>query len=74
MIVLAIFGWVIYIVFMLYLTAVLAVVSFNTLGPYNIGGVPNTVGDKLLTLVFNAAVLGGWYGVFLSAPFTLSVK
>ncbi len=70
----AVFGWIVYVVIMLYFTAASALISFNTLGKYNIGGVPNTVGDKLLNLAFNAAVLGGWYGVFLSAPFTLDVK
>ena len=70
----ALFGWMVCMVTMLWVTAASALVSFNMLGKYNIGGVPNTLKDKVIAIIFDVAVALAWYGVYLSAPFTLTAK
>ena len=47
--------------------------AFNTLGKYNIGGVPNTVKDRILTLVLLCIVIFFWCLLFDAAPFSVTL-
>lgn len=63
MAVLAGFGWFILFLFSLYLTFVYVIGCTQTLVKYNIGGVPTTTVDKLLTIVAGVIIshpVAGW--------------
>lgn len=47
-------------------------VWMNVGGQYNIGGVPNTLKDKFLALLFTIFMGGVTYLLFKNAPFTIS--
>ena len=48
-------------------------VAVNTLGRFNIGGVPNSFVQKLVTLTFIAIVVLAWMLLLSNAPFTISI-
>lgn len=71
----AIFGWFV-------LTGVMFVLSMGwcalaafSLGPYTVGGVPNSLGKKVYVLSLGVILASGWWFlVFEHAPFTLTLK
>lgn len=72
--ILAIFGWIMCIVFLGYISMIAWVCAFTTLGTYNIGGKLNTWGEKIGTLIFIGIVAAGWYHIFFTlSPFTIGV-
>ena len=70
----AIFGWICLMVISLWPTFFMVVVSWDGLGTYNIGGVPNPLSTKLLIVVGWILLVGWWYFVVSLAPFTIMVK
>jgi hypothetical protein len=60
-----------------FLTSVYGLMFCNTMGEYNIGGVPNTWGDRIFTIILGI-ILGcyWWFIVYGHSPFsfTLNVK
>jgi hypothetical protein len=52
----------------------MAFAAFNTLGRYNIGGVPNSLIQKLVTITFLLLLAGAWYLLMLHSPITISLN
>lgn len=50
------------------------VIMLNCLGQYNIGGVPNSKGTKLLVLIGLCVLVFLWYQVYIHCPFTVSMS
>lgn len=70
----AILGWMVCVVVMLYVSAAYVLVFLNGMGKYNIGGVPNKAMNKV-GIVIGGFVIGFlWMQVYLSAPFSVIVK
>ena len=69
----AIIGFIVCGILLIYFSLAWAAVAFNTLGKYNIGGVPNTYKDKIFTLVLLCVLAFGWIALFENAPFTVTV-
>lgn len=70
----AIIGFVALVFVMLYATAAYLLLASNTLGKYNIGGVPNSLLAKIGTSILGAILYGSWVLVFEHAPFTITLK
>lgn len=70
----AIFGWVVCLLILVCVSIATLFGAFNTLGMYNIGGVPNTVKDKLLTLMIIAIIVFLYVVLFQNAPFSMTLK
>lgn len=70
----AIIGFIASLLLCLYVTLVWLLFAADTLGTYNIGGVPNSVVSKLVVLVLGALLYGGWVLLFEHAPFTITVN
>lgn len=69
----AVFGWIVLFLLSLYLTFVYIVIGCaQAFVKYNIGGVPTTTVDKLLTIVAGVVLMGWWWLVFGWAPFTIN--
>jgi len=66
-----IFGWIMFILILLYSSAIWLVYAFNYLGKYTIGGAVNTLGDKILTLVGLLILACFDVFVFNNFPFSL---
>lgn len=47
-------------------------VAFNNLGQYNIGGVPNKIGAKVLTWILLLAIGYGWYAALSHVHVSIS--
>jgi hypothetical protein len=71
---LAVFGWIVMLLGMMHLTAAWLLVCTQTLGKYNIGGVPTTVRGKVLTWVAGAGLALCWWLVIGWAPFVVVTK
>lgn len=69
-----IIGFIATVGFFTWLTLAWCLIAFNTLGRYNIGGVPNTVKDKVLTIVLLAVLALGWSAIFKNSPFQITSK
>ncbi len=70
----AIVGWVVFVVIVFKITVVAFLVLLNCTGTYNIGGAVNTRSKAVKAWLFFIGVLTLWYPVFLTFPFTVSVK
>ncbi len=71
---LAIIGWFALGIGLCWLSAVTIAIAFNSLGTYNIGGVPNSIGEKIATILWIAFVVFLWYELLIHAPFKFSLK
>lgn len=69
----AIFGWIVLLLLTLYASLVFLLICTQTLGSYNIGGVPTTLKGKVLTLIAGAALVWWWFKVFEWAPFIVGL-
>lgn len=67
-------GWVTITVFALWVSVLWLLTAWNGLGRYNIGGVPNSIKDKLIVIVLAVAPAGMWWVVSTAAPFTINIK
>lgn len=74
MIVLAMFGWFCLTLFLTSLSIAYGVVMLNTLGRYNIGGVPNSFATKAVVYFGFVVLLLIWGFVFYICPFSLILK
>jgi len=70
----SIIGFIACFVLLIYFSLAWALVAFNTLGKYNIGGVPNTYKDRFLTLFILCVVVVLWIFLFDSSPFSVALK
>ena len=68
-----IFGWLVLLLISLYVSLAYLMLCSQTLGKYNIGGVPTTVSEKLGTLALGIALMWWWSKVFAWSPFVLAV-
>ena len=69
----AVFGFLVCVAVVLAMTATWVVVAMNTLGKWNIGGVPNTWKDRTVTIAFLAFIVWEWYVLFSVSPFTITI-
>jgi hypothetical protein len=67
-------GFAVMMLVMLYVSVVYAVVALNTLGKYNIGGVPNTLRAKIGILVVGGVVGMLWWKLIHNLPFTIHIS
>jgi hypothetical protein len=67
-------GFAVMMLAMLYVTIVYAVVALNTLGEYNIGGVPNTLRAKIGVLVIGLVIGALWWKLIHNLPFTIHMS
>lgn len=67
----AVFGWFITLVCVIFLSLVYCMLCTQTLGTYNIGGVPNSTRSKIFTLALGVLLVFVWSKVFQYAPFTV---
>lgn len=66
-------GFMVAVAFGLWLTLFAGLACFNSLGTYNIGGVPNRWYTKLATLLLAGAVCAYWWWLFsVAAPFEIT--
>jgi hypothetical protein len=68
----AILGWLFCAMLMGSVSMCAFLMMLNNLGEYNIGGVPNYLPKKLLTLAFVVFVGYLWYLWVISAPFSIT--
>lgn len=64
-------GWFALVILMFYISAAWSAVALNCLGEYNIGGVPNKIGGKILVFIGLFAIGFCWYQLALAAPFKI---
>jgi len=70
-----ILGWLCFIVGWTSVSGMWLATAFNTLGQYNIGGVPNKWYNKIIVILFLIPVCYGWYWIFFEvSPFKLELK
>lgn len=71
----AIIGWLFLVAISVYAVILTTLITWNGFGQYNIGGVPNTFGGKILILL-GWVCLGAWwwYVIIGYAPFTMEIK
>ncbi len=70
----AIFGWLVCLGIVLWLTVIAGIVALNTLGKYNIGGTTNTILDKFKTWLLISFVGGSWFLLVMNSPFTIVIN
>lgn len=71
----AVFGWIVCIVIVFYLTIVGVLLGYNFLGTYRLGGKCNTWIERTLYLLLGpASIVGMWYVLYHYSPFTVSLK
>jgi hypothetical protein len=56
---------------LLWATFAWLIMAWDTLGKYNIGGVPNSLGGKVFTLILLLALCFLWKMTFESSPFSI---
>ena len=59
---------------LLALTLVGILWAFNVLGMYNIGGVPNTLTEKLLWCAYAVLIASLWVGLITYSPITINLR
>jgi len=70
----AIIGFIAVCVVLLYLTGAYVIVFLNTMGEYNIGGVPNTLMSKVITAIAGAVLWWLWTEALSHSPFDIIIK
>ena len=70
----AIFGWVMLCVIVLCVTAGLVLLALNHIGTWTIGGVPNSLGTRMLSFAVLIVVGYIWNVVISMAPFTVTLN
>lgn len=70
----AILGWFVVLGLAVFCSLLFLLLCTQTLGKYNIGGVPTTLKDKSLTIFLGAVLIVGWIIVFKLSPFTVTVS
>lgn len=65
-------GWLAIVALLGMLTLGWAVIAFNHLGPWTIGGAENNFITRALVLIFGAIIAYGWYFTGTIAPFTVT--
>lgn len=68
---LAVIGWFAIVILVGIISTGYILLALNTLGRYNIGGVPNKPIEKLLIILIGAFGMFIWYLIFSIAPFTI---
>lgn len=68
------FGFIVLCVILVKVTIVAFFLGCLHLGEYNLGGSPNSVGVKILTILSWVAVAYAWYAVFSNSPIAISLK
>lgn len=69
-----IIGFIACCIILVYLSIGWCLLAFNTLGEFNIGGAPNTFKGRLMTFIFLAIIVNGWYMVLQRSPFTVTIN
>jgi len=70
----AIIGFAFCSMFMLYISICVMLMFFDSIGQYNIGGVPNSIGLKIGVTLLVLLVGFGWYELIAHAPFEVVFK
>ena len=70
----AVVGFIFLVVILLWITLGYVILFINTMGKYNIGGVPNTRGSKILTLILGVVLMEAWQQLLLVSPFEVIIK
>ena len=70
----AVIGFLCVCAFLLYLTIVYVLLFLDTMGKYNIGGVPNTLTSKVITAIAGAVLWWLWTEALLYSPFEVIIK
>jgi hypothetical protein len=70
----ALFGWVVTFLGVIFLSLVYGVLCTQTLGRYNIGGVPNSAQSKICTLALGVLLVFSWMKIFQYAPFSIVIQ
>jgi hypothetical protein len=65
-------AWIIVCIICAYISLLMAMMSLNSIGTCNIGGVPNSFMNRLGGLLIIVVFFVMWYYVFDNAPFTLT--
>jgi hypothetical protein len=67
-------GFAVMMLAMLYISIVYAIFALDTLGKYNIGGVPNNLRAKIGVLVIGFVIGMLWWKLIHNLPFTIHVS
>jgi hypothetical protein len=70
----SIVGFAVMMLVMLAISLIYATVALNTLGEYNIGGVPNTLRAKIGVLVIGFVIGTLWWKLIHNLPFTITIS
>ena len=70
----AIIGWFCLVILMCFPSMWCLLAMFNYLGPYTIGGIPNSILSKVLTFVGLGIVVKLWVLLISAAPFTTTLQ
>lgn len=70
----AIVGFAALVIVMIGFSILAAGVAFNMLGRWNIGGRPNTWGDRTVAVLFVSFVIFLWIKLVQHAPFTITLN
>lgn len=68
----AFIGWIACAIFLGIVSVSWPILAFNSLGKYNIGGVPNRASNRITTLLFGAIIGAFWFGLVSIAPFSIT--
>lgn len=68
------FGWIVLLLVVGYVTLIYAFVAINGFGKYNIGGVDNPLWGKFLIILFLIPMYHLWNMLIEAAPFTVIFK
>lgn len=66
----AVIGWLFICLCMFYFSAAYVFIFLDTMGQYNIGGVPNTTKKRVIAIIFGILLTIVWYYVFKGSPFS----
>lgn len=69
----AIIGFLVSCLFLVKLSILSVLSLMNNLGKYNIGGSPNTITKKIVTIIFLLIVVFLWYELFQLFPIHISI-